>query len=348
MTLVTLTSPIVWPNLPSSSTTLAAIGSDTTIDAAGEYIALVFQATEAMTISHVGFRAGTVAGSGTADIRIETVGADGNPSGSLWAANTNIAGGALSTNTWTLQALTASASIAVGEWAALVIKYNSGTSFQNSRLNNSGWYNLHSSYRVVNTGTPTQSAIGQPILAVVGSGATTFYAVDGMVPFTTATSTDFNSGSGTIRYGIRFKLPFKCRPRGFSFASAQTGDFTAAIYNDAGTSLIDLAIDGNNMINGYAGKIVDGNTTLDANTWYRAAVEATTVTNQEVLTFTMPSADYISGTPWGANAHLTTWNGSAWDDTNTSILPLMAIVIDQIDDGTGSGAAAVTRAYAFS
>jgi hypothetical protein len=340
MTLVTLPSPIIYPGMLASGSTLFSVGGDTTLDAAGEYVAHIFQARSAMTISHVGFRPSTVTGSGTVDIRIETVGTDGFPSGSLWAANTNIAGTALSSNTWSLQALTASASIASGEWVAVKFVYNSGTSVQTGRFNNAAPRIYGRAYRAINTGTPTQSAYtSAELLAVVGSSSTAFYNLSGMTPATAETDTDFASGSTPNRYGIRFQIPFKARCRGISFNSAQVGDFTAAIYSDAGALLGSIDVDGNNFITGNDGAcfIIDDDVTLNANTWYRATIEATTVTNQEVQTITLPSADYLSGTRWSANAHLTTWNGSAWDDTNTAILPCMNLLLDQIDDGTGSG-----------
>jgi hypothetical protein len=340
MTLVTLPSPIIYPGMLASGTSLFSVGSDTTLDAAGEYVAHIFQARSAMTISHVGFRPATVSGSGTVDIRIETVGTDGFPSGSLWAANTNIAGTALSTSTWSLQALTASASIATGEWVAIKIGYNSGTSVQTSRFNNATPRIYGRAYRAINTGTPTQSAYASAeLIAVAGDSATTFYNLGGMTPATAETDTDFASGSTPNRYGIRFQIPFKARCRGFSFNSDQVGDFNAEIYSDAGALLGGIAVDGNNFIEGNDGAcfIIDDDVTLDANTWYRATVEATTVTNQEIQTITLPSADYLSGTRWSSNAHLTTWNGSAWDDTSTAILPCMNLLLDQIDDGAGTG-----------
>jgi hypothetical protein len=64
---------------------------------------------------HVGFRAGTAAGSPTIEVRIETLDASGLPSGTLWATNTNGTTGTVSSNTYVLWALTASASIAKGQ-----------------------------------------------------------------------------------------------------------------------------------------------------------------------------------------------------------------------------------------
>lgn len=342
MALVTLSRPILYPGMWTNSG-LLTISNGATLDAAGEYLAIVFQAHQAMTISHVGFRTATVAGSPTADVRVETVGADGTPSGTLWATDTNIVTATLVSNTFALHALTASASVTKGEFVAIKVAYESGTSAQIAQLGN-GWPAWSTaSYRVVNTGTPTKAYLNALTTYAVGSSTSSFYSIGHAMPLTAETDTNFNSGSGTIRYGVRFQVPFKCRFRGLSFVNGTSGDFEVNLYSDAGAELASTAVDGDFGAFG-APFLVDDDVELAANTWYRAVIEATTVTDVEVQTVTLPSADYISATPWGANAHLTTWNGSAWDDTNTDILPLMNLALDQIDDGAGGGAS-VSKDY---
>jgi hypothetical protein len=339
MTLITLPNAIWYPN-PAFGSALLAQASAATLDAAGEYVAYVFRAEEAMTISHFGFRPSTITASGTVDMRIETVGADGNPSGALWAANTNIAGDTLTTNTWYLGALTASASIAAGDMVAAVIAYNSGTSVQVGHWTGAVAAGFHGAqaYRVISTGGSAAKNLGLGN-AAIGSSATAFYHIPIILPGTTETDTNFASGSSPNRYGIRFKVPFACRLSGFSFNTQLNGDFNAVLYSDAGASLQSQSVDGDTYNDGEMGAITfDTPQTLTADTWYRATIEATEAgVNQEVQTITLPSADYIDATPWGSNAHLTTHNGAAWDDTNTDIIPLMSLLIDQIDDGEGDG-----------
>jgi hypothetical protein len=90
-------------NWPGGAVTYFAgapsLGALDTFDAAGEYGAMILQAQEDMTISHVGFRTAGATGSPTADVRIETLASTGFPSGTLWATNTNIVTGTLSANT---------------------------------------------------------------------------------------------------------------------------------------------------------------------------------------------------------------------------------------------------------
>jgi hypothetical protein len=339
MTLINLPRPMAYPPGMRGGAALASAGSAGTIDAAGEYQGLVIQAQEALAITHFGIRPGTVTGTTPADLRIETVGADGLPSGTLWAANTNIVSANLTSNTWQLEALTATANIAKGEFFAAIAQFSSGTSYTLSQLSSfhpdpTGFF-----CKVGNTGTPARvNATNASLGLALGSSSTTFYCLPGMVAFTVETDTNFNSSSSPNRYGIRFKVPFKCRFRGGSFQSALTGDFTFAIYNDAGTLLGSIAVDGDQYTGLWNGAVVlDDDVTLEKATWYRMTVEATTATNQEVQTLTLPSTDYLSSNPWKENAHLTTWDGATWDDTATTQVPLMHIIVDQIDDGTGTG-----------
>jgi hypothetical protein len=42
--------------------------------------------------------------------------------------------------------------------------------------------------------------------------------------------------------------------------------------------------------------------------------------------------------PGGANCHYATYASGSWTDTATDQVPIMDILIDQLDDGTGGGA----------
>jgi hypothetical protein len=77
--------------------------------------------------------------------------------------------------------------------------------------------------------------------------------------------------------------------------------------------------------------------TLDANTWYRATLQATSANNVTLCELTMQSTSYFGALPGGANQHLTRYTSSAWDDSPTAVIPIMDILIDQVDDGTGTG-----------
>jgi hypothetical protein len=336
-------SIVVWPRLGENGM-FNSIGTHATVDAAGEYVAIVFMAREAMTVSHIGFRNNTVAGSPTADVRVETVdGTTGMPTGTLWATDTNIVTGTLTTNTFGLYALTASASIAVGDYVAVKIAYNSGTSFQiGSTFANSVHPLTGLPYRVINTGTPTISTLLSNLNMALGSSTTAFYSVLGVFPSTTAAASTFNSGSSPAVRGLRFKVPFTGRCVGIRFsAGTSTGDFVYGLYSDAGSELStsNHTHDGTNMITSAAVGLelyFDNPVTLTADTWYRVRIAPSSVTDTAHTLITLPSADYIEATGFGANAHYTTFSGT-WDDSATNQVPLINLLFDQLDDGAGVG-----------
>lgn len=344
MTLQTLNAPMVWPDTYLAPDAAPAIGNTTVLDAAGEYHALVLQARQSMTISHVGFLSSS-AGSATAEIRIETVDTTtGLPTGTLWAANTNATTATLTTNVWELTALTASASISAGQVYCVKIAYASGTSVT---LRHSVMFDEPQAtfpYAVVNTGTPTITAIISAMHWAIGSGSTSFYNVWGMVPAVNAglAQNAFNNTNSAAR-GLRFQIPFTGRCVGMlHFNSNTTGDFNYLLLDDAGSELSSssTAFDGN--INAALTTSIhilyfDNPVTLSSGTWYRAAVEPSSATNINISTLQVPSADYRSATPYGTNAHYATRASGSWTDTATNTLPLMQLLFDQLDDGAGSG-----------
>ena len=336
MSLVSLNRAIAWPGHGLSGATTPGLAGLATLDAAGEYTCVIMCAREAMTISHVGFRAQTATGSPTADVRIETVGTDGLPSGTLWATDTNLVTGAISAG-WNLYALTASASIAAGQLFAVKILYNSGTSVVPAFAQS-----LHTAtglpYRVVNTGTPTKAATSGEVLAL-GSSATTFYELRNCLPLSSMANNTFDNTDSAAR-GNRFQVPMRCRCVGISWwASTAIGGFNAVLYNDAGTELSSssTAFDGDQLSNigtgGASEVFFDNPVTLEPGTWYRAALEPTAAVVIALSVFTLPSADYRSGMYGGTNFHYTTRASGVWTDSGTNQVALLDILIDQFDKG---------------
>lgn len=350
MTLRDINGERSWPGYAYTAGT--SVGTNTTLDAAGEYDGFVMVAKEDMTISHVGWRSGVATGSPVVEVRIETVNtSDGLPSGTLWnrngtGANPNVTSGTISSTTWNLHALTNAAIILKGEAFAVLLKYSSGTSVQ---VHGASRGLLHSSnvglpYRVVNTGTPTASAIGAAtsLVYALGSSSTTFYQIPQLIPISNTGSTTLSS-TGTFRAAcLRFQVPFKCRASGISFADSSyaiTDDFSVGIYNDAGTELNNslTAFDSSFRFNAVPWVYLDNKVELSPSTWYRAVVQADTTGGPGIYNFSIQSTDYAMAVPNGLYAQLGTRDsGGAWTDTATTI-PNIDILIDQLDDGTSSG-----------
>lgn len=344
MALVSLGGPIAWPGLVPSVAGGFSTSSYANLTSAGHYIAYIYAASQDMVISHVGFRVATATGSPTADVRIETVDASGFPSGTLWGTNTNIVTGTLSANTNTLQALTASATITKGQVFCVKLAYASGTALAIGYMDVSLPKNLVMPYRVTNTGTPTKGLLNAetPILAL-GSSSTTFYCIPGAFPINGLTAGTFNN-TNSARRGLRFTIPMNCRAVGIHwYNNGQIGDYNATLYNDAGTELSSssTAYDGDYAVassNGTSYVYFDNTVTLTAGTIYRISIEPTTATNCNVYAYSFLAPEYRSATAAGTGCLYTTFATGAWTDTATSNLPVMDLLIDQVDNGSGGAA----------
>lgn len=343
MTLVTLPSPIGYPGIAYSLPTSASLSTVATLDAAGEYVSHIFSAREDMTISHVGFRAGTATGSPTVEVRIETVDTAGLPSGTLWAVNTNGTTGTITSNTNPLQALTASASITKGQVFCVKIVYASGTSQVIQELGNSASMigSTGLPYRVLNVGTPTKSAsVNNPLIAL-GSSATTFYNVPGTMPISAIAGAAFNNTNSAKR-GLKFTPPMNCRAIGLRFWAVNSiGDYNAAIFDSSGAALSgsSTAFDGDQNNNGTGGityAYFDSTVLLTRATAYYAAIEPSSATNANMPVYTLPTSDYFTATPAGSTAVYSAFATATWTDSTTQ-LPVLDVLIDQVDDGAGTG-----------
>jgi hypothetical protein len=346
MALQTLGGPLVWPLGYRTVATTPASGGATTLDAAGEYGGIVICAREAMVISHVGMRAHTSTGSPTVDIRIETVDpATGLPTGTLWATDTNIVttAGDLVTNTWVLKALTASATIAKGEVFCVKVLYQTGTSTATQTLTGLISQSVMP-YRVDNTGSPAAAVLSNSLIIALGSSSSTFYYVPGLLPMgTTAVANNTFNNTNSAKRGLKFQVPFKCRAVGARyFMNNASGNFNIILEDTSPAELSSssTAFDGNNFFAGVTGAAdlyFDNAVTLSPATNYRLMVEPSSATNCSITTITLPSADYRTAWPHGTNCMYSTYASSVYDDSATTQLPILDLLIDQLDDGVQTG-----------
>jgi hypothetical protein len=353
MTLVSLPSPIVWPGITGNLTGAPGLFTTATVDAAGEYVSYAICAKESMTISHVGFRAGTATGSPNIIVSIEGLDASGLPDGAATYGGSASAATLVASNTNPVIALGGSATITKGQTFCVKIAYSSGTSLviQHSSMSVSFPVSNNLPYRIVNTGTPTKAALtGECPTVALGSSSTTFYQVPGFLPIASATTNGFNNTNSAKR-GLRFTIPMNCRAIGLRFLNNNNaGNYNAVLYSDAGSELSSssTAFDGdhsNLSTQAYNTCYFDNTVTLTAGTTYRIAIEPSSATNCNVSTVTLPSADYRGASPAGTTAHYTTFATASWTDSATDTLPLMDLVIDQVDDGTGSGSGGGQRVF---
>lgn len=349
MSLQTLPSVILYPGRSNTNNSTGTFTASSTLDASGEYVAYMGYAIEDMVVSHVGIRTHTATGSPTVEIRIETVdGTTGLPTGTLWATNTNVTTGTLTASDFSVHALTASATISKGSYYAVKILYATGTTFALSRFTAAMASQSILPYQVLNTGTPTKADFGVLTYCMaLGSSSSVFYKIPRMLPVT-ATAVGLSASTATFdAVGVRFKVPFKCRCAGFlhTTASATAGPFTYGIYNDAGsevssssTSWLDMDIPVTPGVYSMMSLYFDNPVELSPDTWYRLALWPTSATSITLIGFEYDSAGLQAAGPGGVNWHLTKKAlAGAWDDSNTLVGIHTSLILDQLDDGVGSG-----------
>lgn len=346
MTLQTLPGKYAYPGLsehfPSGTGT-----TQINLTGSGHYVGYVVRGP--LTVSHVWFRTGTVSSTPVGEVRCEAVDmSTGFPIGSLFATDTNITTGALASNTAYYLQLTAPLTLFDGEYAWVGVYWTSGNININGVQSGELRAAMQFPYRAHNVGTPTKATLATGILAL-GTGASSFNNVRGLLPLTAASGNTFNNTNGARR-GLRAQLRHKARIWGLRFYnSSQTSDFYAKLFNDAGTLLTSSGLfDGNLTAAGASGVVYCPFTTpidVDALTYFRAVVEPDSAGNVNLTTLTLPGAAYRQATPAGEDGHYTTYASSAWDDTNTAILPCLDVLFDKLDDGAGGAAVGRIMGY---
>lgn len=336
MALVQLNRPFAWPGLVFNAPATPAVASAALLNGAGEYDAIILTAKEDMAITHVGFRINAASG-GVPNYRIETVDSSGLPSGTLWATNTEVTAPSAPGTGLSVYALTATANISRGQVFCVKGSYSSGTSLNFTTI--AGILSVvQQPYRVSNTGTPTKSTFNC-WGAVLGSSSTQFYCIDQFLPVTSIANGTITNTNGRAD-GARFQVPFKCRVIGMRrFNGSAIGDYNVLLQDDSNNELgsTSTAQDGDYTGGTTAGERVhffDNAITLSTGTWYRLCVEPTSGTTVGFGDFSIPNTNYLSACPGGANFYYTTRSSGIWTDTQTRV-PLIDLLIDQIDDGAG-------------
>jgi hypothetical protein len=347
MALVSIGTDIAWPGAPFYASPNQ--NGPTTLTTTGHWDGLVLRAEEDMTISHVGFRCNSATGSPTCNIRIETVNSStGFPTGTLWATNTECTTVALSTGSWQVTALTASATITKGQYYALIFqKTATGTNFAVTYVGNSfiGATSGSIPQRVANTtGSAVHVAPPYLFVAALGSSLTTFYNVNGLSVFHTPTNISVTSTS-TQAMAMKFVAPFKARISGIKFletSNAAGADWTAAILDSSGNVLSssstahDATYHYTSITSPTQNMRLANKVTIDAGSTYYAAIIPDTTTAVTAVRIASPGSDFNSLMPGAGACFAATRSGSTWTDFANQYIPI-EIMIDQLDDGSGGG-----------
>lgn len=353
---------IIWPTpqIQGGPVSVGLGASAITFDSATDRLAWVGRSPVTDTLSVIYLRTGTVTTGCTIDVRIETV-TNGRPSGTLWATNTNINVVVADTddNVFKTATLTAGASLNKGDEFAIVVTVASGT----PNMNFSGFPGgvntsitlTHYPLMLQDTGGGTWAVPGTLgfnwIVQFTTAGVTPMMSLG---PVSAGTITAYNSATNPDERALKFAPAFTCRAAGIRaaiFNVAAGGDFTLSLWDTSGTTdagvLAQKSIDGDFALSttqdGYVDLLFATPVTLTAGTTYYIGVRADTANNiglgelgNSSVTNAMRALHGTDSTMMLSTREWTAGTAGAWTDTSTTI-PLIYLIIDQLDDGTGSG-----------
>ena len=330
--------------------------SSISLDAAGEYMAMIFQPRKAGDIQGIEFRCHNSTGACTVDLRLETVDATtGFPTGTLFAANTQVTGVTATSAAWIGAAsnFTANATVALTDRLAAKILYNSGTLIQVAQWT---FTSLVFPYSVENTGTPTKSTSGLGMALRYSDGSYDY--IPGLVPWNTFPPTNLTSGTNPNHRGNVFVPPAPLGVVGawawIENAAGGTGlldfilatdDWDGTADND-GTSNWVVTLDNNIATNrGLVYIQFSTRALLSKNATYRLLLKSETGSDINMYQGDVNTSALLNAADrWGTSMYLTTANNptgaGSWTNTNTSRV-FMGLWVDQIDDGVGGGGSSV-------
>jgi hypothetical protein len=317
--------------------------SGNTLNASNHKQAIICKATAAKAIRKIHFRLAAVTTGDTLDCRIETVDAtNGNPTGTLWAANTNaakaIVGG--DANTWVNSGnLTADATLAVGDVFAIVIA--NGAVPGNFVIARYEDQSLPSGFPYGNVYTGSWTKQASLCLMVVEYSDGSFEPVFGVQDMGFINTIAPASNSATNEYGNIFSFPFPCRVKGVWVWIGASGDFAVKLYDSDGTTV--LATTGtvdkdvrHSTSTGVQFIPFTSSASLSKNTSYRVVIVPTTTTAISVYDFDVGSAAMMDCFPAGQNMYRSVKTSGNWVETTTS-RTYMGLIIDSFDNAAAGG-----------
>ncbi len=351
-------SQFFWPPMGRYQTGSGTHGTLTTLDAANEKSAAVFQAPKSGNISKIHWRTGTVSvtsGPLNFDVRLETLGSDGNPTGTLIDSPTNNARANQAVadtddNTYFKTTLTSAQAVTKGDIICGVISAPA-----------SGTFSVVVSGISLNTLYP--SALGLPkFMNYVGTPAWAslnniqIFALeydDGTIecpqeayPVKTFSTISISTSTTPDEIGNIINVPFGCRVSGAWMCGSipNTATFKVKLIDSDGSTIAtgcEFSMDDDYLRAKSAaipiGVLFSGSKVLTKNTDYRIIIEPLTTTSLTVYEMEFDSAAALNSCPGGSSVHRTErTNAGAWSQTTTKRIQI-GVMIDQIDDGTSSG-----------
>lgn len=304
---------------------------------ANNKVANVFQVPSGNSLSKVGFFVVSCSANATVDVRIETVGADGNPTGTLVSAGANVNHNITTamTNAWQEVTLGTAAAVTPGQLIAVVVSntVSAGTFIVGTPANATGQFQMP--YCDVFTASWSKTTANTLLSAVQIDGA--WANVPAIIPATALTQAAFGSTSSPDERGNKITLPFAARAVGIWALNAYTNTssaFNYKVYDPDGVALVDEAWDADYRSslnsNGRTTFYFDSPVTLARNQPYRISIVPSSTNTVSLSRITVNASEYMNAMDLGSNCIETTrTDAGAWTDIDTSRL-LMGWVLDRV------------------
>jgi hypothetical protein len=324
------------------------------MDATGERWASIFQIATAGNIAKIHAYAAAVSSADTVKISLQTVNmATGLPSGTIWATATgNKAYGTVSvTGTgWQTVTFTEVAAVAVGDYAAIVIEWNSYVSgdmrfYVIDPVQASSYYFPYCCSDVTATpGTWVKHTAAYHALSIcIEYDDGKSYWNGWQFGMGTIAGTSVSSSTTPDEVGNYFQAPIKMRVRGFWYY----GDFDNAVtlqLMDASNTVLANAVTDPDLRAAASYELhfimfdsdPASSYTLEAGTWYRVSIlpGASAVIVYEV---TVQSNAMFGAWDGGVNFYSTSRaDAGSWTNLNTKRWQI-GLIYDQLDDGASTG-----------
>lgn len=306
-----------------------------------------------LSVTDVAFYVSDATAPGSGSLSIQTVGTDGNPSGSLVSASASVALSITSTGVKTAT-LAGATSLTAATPYAVTISWSAGTWGAGTNTmdpgNRGGLLGPQMSWVRTQSGGSWASAGPQPnpYLALKLSGGT-YALLPGINSVSAYNKTTFNNTTSVRKRGSAFTPRFSGTVSGWEFwgGGLSAVDFTVELRTTAGTLLASWSADkdyGNyygagtnygSFVRGYFGATVD----LTAGTTYDLLLVPGGATNMTVVTASIMTADANSIQALAGqadNIQVEIDSGSS-RTTDATKWPLMNLLFSRLDDGVGGG-----------
>jgi len=328
-----------WPGRALAAPSLIGL----TIDAAGEKVGAVVQATATATIRKVGFRVHTVTSSGDVNVRLETVdAATGLPTGTLLHASADVTV-TISSTGWKTADFGSGNGGAVtrGSTIFAVVIQDDAASAPNIQIS---YYDDETlvafPYVVSYISSWGKVTTGSPNIALEFADGTYMVLPTSGVLESSITTAVFSNASTPDHRGLRFKNPFNCRVAGAWIWTDFDGNADIELYDSDGTTVLQTASIDDDVRNFTDGRVYpiwfDGSEELTIDTFYRVVVAPTTTTSVRYYEIGIDSTAIMDSRQGGQNFHATSKKDAGWTDDTTAV-PTIGLIIDQLDDGAGGG-----------